>query len=192
MFWRRDMRKQGEKPAIYVFFGLIAGGKSTLALAWAERLGIGCYNSDVVRKELAGPAGPGDQFGQGMYSQDVSTETYQALADHAATELEQGRSVVLDASYRRRGDRQAVCRLAEKYGVELRFILCSCPEAETKRRLAQRALDPTAVSDGRWEIYQEQQKIFEPPDELSAADLLTLPTTAPVAELVARLADELD
>ena len=46
-----------KNPPLYfhiLFFGLIASGKSTLAKAWAEQKNIPYYNSDVVRKELAG------------------------------------------------------------------------------------------------------------------------------------------
>ncbi len=50
------------------------------------------------------------------------------------------------------------------------------------------ALDPAAVSDGRWDIYLRQKKIFEPPDELQPAEFVTLSTLAPVDVLVDRLA----
>jgi len=44
----------GTRKTGYVFFGMVATGKSYLAKAWAERLGGLYLNSDVVRKELAG------------------------------------------------------------------------------------------------------------------------------------------
>ena len=39
---------------IWVFFGLIATGKSTLAEKWAARHTMAHFNSDRLRKELAG------------------------------------------------------------------------------------------------------------------------------------------
>ena len=39
---------------IFVFFGLIASGKSTLAEHFAKRYHLPYYNTDRVRKELAG------------------------------------------------------------------------------------------------------------------------------------------
>lgn len=186
------MRKPNKPPlTVYVFFGLIGGGKSTLAAAWARRLGIGCFNSDVVRKELAGSdaGGRGLPFGQGLYAEAFTRKTYQALLDRAAGELSRGRSVALDGSYRCRADRLAVRDLAKKYGARAFFILCSCPEAELKKRLRQRELDPKAVSDGSWQIYRRQKEIFEAPAELRPDELLTLVTLAPVDTLVARLAE---
>lgn len=175
---------------VYVFFGLIASGKSTLAQAWADRLRIACYNSDVIRKELAGRAGPGRdlQFNQGIYAEQFTRETYQALMDRAAAELGRSRSVVLDASYRARADRESLRALAEKHGVAIRFILCSCPESELKLRLETRARDPKAVSDGRWEIYQKQKELFEEPEELATEELMVFSTQAPVNLLVEQLA----
>ena len=35
-----------------------------------------------------------------------------------------------------------------------------------KSRMTQRAKDKLAVSDGRWEIYQQQKKLFVAPTEL--------------------------
>lgn len=179
---------------LYIFFGLIATGKSTLARAWAEHLGINWYNSDVLRKELAGLTGTrgGQGFRQGIYTEEYTARTYQALADKAAEELGQGRSVVLDASYRSQSLRQAVRNLAKKHGALARFILCSCAEAELRRRLEERARDPEAVSDGRWEIYLRQKEVFEAPDELAADELITIDTKAPQASLVGQLARALD
>ena len=180
---------------MYVFFGLIAGGKSTLAQAWASRLHIPYYNSDIVRKELAGGtdlrAGK-QEYGRGMYSEDLTRKTYQALLGKAADELTRGRSVALDASYSCRADRDGVRALKKKYGVRVRFILCSCPEAEARARMEKRALDPAAVSDGRWDIYLRQKEIFEPPEDLQPAEFVTLSTLAPVDVLVDRLARALD
>jgi predicted kinase len=188
------MRKPDKQPLIvYVFFGLIGGGKSTLAAAWARRLGIDWFNSDMLRKEMAGPdaGGRGLPFGQGLYAKAFTGKTYQALLDRAAGELSRGRSVVLDGSYRCRADRLAVRDLAENYGARALFILCSCPEVELKKRLRQREADPKAVSDGNWQIYQKQKEIFEEPAELRPEELATLVTLAPVDVLVARLAEEL-
>jgi len=195
LLWHRDMRKQDEPPQAYVFFGLIASGKSTLAQAWAGRLRIPYYNSDIVRKELAGRTDlrvGKQEYGRGIYSAELTRKTYQALLDKAADAVASGRSVILDASYRCRADRDGVRALKKKYGARVRFILCSCPEAEARARMKKRALDPAAVSDGRLDIYLRQKEIFEPPDELQPAEFITLSTLAPVDELVDRLARALE
>ncbi len=176
---------------ITVFFGMIAAGKSLLAEAWAARCGAEYWNSDRLRKELAGVAATArcaEGVDQGIYTPAFSRRTYDALLDRAAAALAAGRSVVLDASYQSAAERRRVVALARRMGARLRFVLCACSEDETRRRLAMRAADPGAVSDGRWEIYLAQKRRFEPPDELPAGMLVTLDTGDQPSRLLDRLA----
>lgn len=153
---------------ILVFFGMTASGKSTLAQACAERYGAPYYNTDRVRKELAGlpaTAHRPDAVGQGIYSHELSAKTYETLLHKAKEELSQrGETLVLlDGSYASLEDREGVRRLARELGVMARFVYCWCSEEETRRRLQLRAQDPLAVSDGRWEIYLHQLQSFTQP-----------------------------
>jgi predicted kinase len=176
--------------AIYVFFGLIATGKSTLARVWAERHALASFNSDVVRKELAGLAPTArrqEALDQGIYTAEFSRKTYETLLAKAEAEVRAGRGAVLDASYQRRDERRRVRKLARRYGFPVYFVLCTCPEPVLRERLAQRLLDPAAVSDGRWEIYIRQKEKFEPPTELEPGELVTLETQGSTAAVIARL-----
>jgi len=181
-------------PVLYVFFGLIATGKSTLSQAWAWHKQVRCYNSDWVRKELAG-INPTDSrretIDAGIYTRDFSERTYQTLLERAAVRLQRGDSVILDASYQYARDRQDVRNLARSLHCAVYFILCQCSEAEMKRRMDEREKDPAAVSDGRWEVYLQQKKRFEPPDELAPSELVTIDTQAPLEELLAELKKKL-
>ena len=176
---------------LYVFFGLIATGKSTLAGEWAKKINAAHYNSDRVRKELAELAATANQsesWGKGIYTKEFSRRTYDALLERAERDLRNGRAVVLDASYNARPERDRVCELADRLGMTPIFVHCVCEETELKRRMEERALDPAAVSDGRWEIYLGQREKFQPPDELPAGQCLTFDTNGAVPELVAGLA----
>jgi len=167
---------------IFVFFGLIASGKSFLAERFAAERGLPYFNSDRVRKELAGiapterrPAG----IGEGIYTSALSVKTYQTMLERAEQALQSGvAGVILDGSYSIAVGRSKVRRLAERLGAKPLFILCACSEAETKRRLELRAKDPNAVSDGRWEIFICQRKSFVQPNELPPEILLRLNTEA--------------
>jgi uncharacterized protein len=176
--------------ALYVFFGVTATGKSTLARAWAHNHSLAYYNTDIVRKDLAGLSATSRQpsaLETGIYAPESSRRTYDALLEQAEQELRAGRGVVLDGSYQKHEERLRVRDLAQKYDSPVYFILCTCPERVLQERLALRASDPAAVSDGRWEIYLQQQKKFEPPAELSARELVILDTDAPVTQLGERL-----
>lgn len=179
---------------IYVFFGMIASGKSTLAAGWARAGGLPYHNSDVVRKELAGVSGQSRQrtaYEAGIYSRDFSRKTYDALLAAAAHDLRQGRCPVLDASYAKADERRRLMDLAEGEKARIVFILCRCSEQEIRRRLQLRANDPVAVSDADWEIYLRQMESFEYPAELSADLLLTIDTEADPALLLKRLEEKL-
>jgi predicted kinase len=187
--------EQSRKHAVlYVFFGMIATGKSSLAQSWARHKQLRSYNSDLVRKELAGISPTESQrrtINAGIYSRDFSRKTYRALLERAEARLQQGESVILDASYQFARDRKDLKALAKNLNCQVYFILCQCSEVEMKRRMDERAQDPAAVSDGRWEIYLKQKKRFEPPDELAAPELIIIDTQAPLEDLLEELARKL-
>ncbi len=181
---------------IYVFFGLIASGKSTLAELFAARHGLPCYNTDRVRKELAcldPTERRPDGMNQGIYTPEFTQKTYQAMLDRAGEDVQQGAgSVVLDGSYSTLADRKKVIELAKFSATDPLFILCGCSDKEVKRRLELRAKDPNAVSDGRWEIYIKQKEKFVFPDELLGNQLILLDTEAKPEQLLAKLNDRID
>jgi len=181
-------------PVVYVFFGMIATGKSTISQVWAKHKQLPCYNSDRVRKELAGinpTETQRESADSGIYTKGFSQKTYNALLNKAEAKLQQGDSVIIDASYQYAHDRQGIRELAKELKCQVYFILCQCPEAEMKLRMELRGKDPGAVSDGRWEIYLKQKKRFELPDELPDSELIILDTRAPIEELLDKLIKKL-
>lgn len=177
-----------------VFWGMTASGKSTLGRVWASRHQAPYYNTDRIRKELAGLRAEEkrpDAVGRGIYSPAFSVKTYQTMLDRASRDFALGvRLVVLDGSYGRRADRDLVRSMATAAGARCVFFLCLCGEQEARRRLSVRARDPEAVSDGRWEIYLHQQQTFELP-EAGEGDCIRLHTEQPVEALMQRLTTQL-
>ncbi|MDP3479937.1 MAG: AAA family ATPase [Desulfoprunum sp.] len=181
-------RKKRVKKLVMVFFGMTATGKSFVARAWAEKEGNPYFNSDIVRKELAGRAPETRQeadVNAGIYSPAFTRQTYDELIRRAECALlnDETCSVVLDASYQSRLERDLVrLRMEGKYRVF--FVHCTCSEEIVKERLALRAEDPHAISDGRWDIYLDQKKKFEMPVELGGEQLMTLETEMALPELL--------
>lgn len=177
---------------VTVFFGMTASGKSTLGMAWADRCQATYYNTDRVRKELAGlqvaDKRP-DELGQGIYSAAFTERTYLAMLDHVREDFARGQGqVVLDGSYGRRADRDRVRSVAREWGARCVFLFCVCPEEEVRRRLERRARDPLAVSDGRWEVYLHQRQTFEVPDAAHEDDCIRLNTNQPIGAMLTWLA----
>lgn len=181
---RRDLA-----PHLVVFSGLMGAGKSTLARELSFELGLDLLSSDLLRKELAGVAATEhrrDAYNEGMYSAEFTRKTYGEMFSRGEQALRAGRSVILDASFARRDDRDAAADLARRLGA--RFLLCQavCPEEMVRERLEARAGLPGEASDGRWELYSRQRDDFQlltsPPETWQDLD-----TGLPVAENIDRI-----
>jgi uncharacterized protein len=141
-------------------------------------------NSDVVRKSLAGVSGRQQvAYETGIYSPIMTKNTYAKMAREAEKLLKGGAGSILDATFAQRDHRERIARLAKKYGAPLAVIYCRASDEVTRARLAQRAGEGNDISDGRWEIYSEQKKTFEPPSEIPTDDYLELDTRLPVHSL---------
>jgi uncharacterized protein len=171
---------------LFIFFGLIASGKSTLASAWAEDKQLPYFNSDIIRKELAGirpEQSAKDSLNQGIYTPEFSRKTYDKLLKNANKTLKDI-STVLDGSYHVAAEREKIITLGQQLTIDPVFILCYCSDSETEKRLGQRALDPQAVSDGTLEIYKKQKLKFEPPVELQKNQILKIETNRSIPDLI--------
>ncbi|HEY8837036.1 MAG TPA: AAA family ATPase [Dehalococcoidia bacterium] len=153
------------RPVLLLVTGLSGTGKSRLATRLADLLAWPVLNSDRVRKELAGLAAESrvpaaDEAG--IYDQAFTERTYAALLDGADHLLSAGNSIVLDATFLLRDQRDAAQALAARHRAALRMIVCTAPEAVVATRLAERATEPTAVSDAGWDVYMAQRRHQEP------------------------------
>lgn len=174
---------------LLVFFGMVATGKSYLASAWAKHYDVPYYNSDRIRKELAGinpETCQREEVDKGIYTPEFSRRTYDALINCAKQcfQADKQACVVLDGSYQLLSERD----LLRKHFAGLAqpvFIHCTCAEDVVKKRLDIRENDPDAVSDGNWQIYLAQKKRFQP--VLDKEHVIELDTDAPLSELIQRV-----
>jgi aminoglycoside phosphotransferase family enzyme/predicted kinase len=152
------------RPLLVAIGGLMGTGKSTVAQFLSEALGWEWLRSDVIRKELA-HIPPSEhrfeKFHQGIYSPDFTRKTYRAFFDRAQTLMQRGKSVILDGSFMKKADREEALKAAQKAKADFLFIECQCPVGEIKKRMARRANEKNEPSNGRWEIFADQQKGYE-------------------------------
>ncbi|MCB2215923.1 MAG: AAA family ATPase [Desulfobulbaceae bacterium] len=171
--------RASERPRVVVFFGLVASGKSHLAKRWARVHHCRYYNTDIVRKELFGLDPISRQQAEvnhGIYSAEHNRATYREMIRRMTDDLDRQRTTIaLDGSYREEHEREKVVAACGAR-CDIVFIYCYCSETETRKRLDRRAVDPTAVSDGRWEIYLHQRAHFRVPTTIEGVRLLLLNT----------------
>jgi aminoglycoside phosphotransferase family enzyme/predicted kinase len=169
-----------EKPVLILTAGLIGSGKSYQAQRIAARLGADVIRTDILRKEMLNihPAEKRhESFGQGIYARDVSQKTYEKAIELAAEKIQQGRPVIIDASFKNRSDRALAVNLSERLQVPFYIIECFCPDDVVKLRLEKRKLDKDNPSDGRWEILQEQKNQYEQIEEVPGSCCFKVDTT---------------
>ncbi len=182
------------RPVLTVIGGLPGTGKSSLAKELGDELGLVVISSDVVRKRLAGldPSMPRHEAYQaGIYSEEMTRRTYLAMADDAAKLMAAGHSVILDATFGLRWQRQLARATAERVEGKFLFIECMAPEAEIRRRLAERQAAGESVSDADFEIYLEQKRRFEPAGELEENSYVCADTGSDVSRVVKALSERL-
>jgi aminoglycoside phosphotransferase family enzyme/predicted kinase len=173
-------RAQG--PMVIGCMGLSGTGKSTLAASLADLVDATVLRSDVIRKRADGATATAER-----YSPEARSGVYAALASEADAALESEQSVIADATYLRRPDRDRLRDVAARRGVPCVFVECRTDPTRVRQRLDDRPADD--VSDARWETYLAQQREQEPlgADERSIA----VDTDGGTDEVVARALREL-
>ena len=196
------------RPVLIMVGGLMGTGKSTVALALQQELGWALLSSDTLRKRLAqlDPSQPqADAFGQGLYRPEWTARTYDALRAETSTTLAHGRSVLLDASFVRRTDRQMIASVAQAHGADICFVECVCPPETALQRLAQRwnmhaeikhlpSNVASSASDGRPELYNAQHARWESFVSYEEPDVqhIVVTTTQPIAHSCEQVLDMLN
>lgn len=175
-------------PRLVLSAGSIGSGKSTIARYLAADTGMALISSDVVRKRLAGVAPRErhyDAFGAGIYTPEFTERTYTEMLDLARAFLQEGRSVVLDATFGSRERRDAASALAAATGADYWAVECVATDETVQERLRRRQHRGGSVSDGRWEIYQQEKQHFQPLAEVPEGRHVVVHTSSrPVSESV--------
>jgi uncharacterized protein len=127
------------RPTLWVFFGLPASGKSTLADQAADALRVPVFRSDIVRKEDPSRSGPGvATYNTGQYRFSVRNRVYGHLLATAQEKLNKGQSLILDATFSKARWRQEARQLALDKDVSLIFVECRCNRQTMVSRLKAR------------------------------------------------------
>jgi uncharacterized protein len=146
-------------PALVVMHGLSGSGKTTVSQGIVEHFGAVRVRSDVERKRLHGLGALESSRsapGAGLYARDVSTRTYDRLAEVARLILASGRVAVIDAAFLERARRDAFRLMARDAGVPFVIVHCDVPVDELRQRVALRQRARSDASEAGIEVLELQ------------------------------------
>ncbi|MHA6720091.1 AAA family ATPase [Sphingomonas sp. RS6] len=145
-------------PQLIVVGGLSGTGKSSLARLLGGRYGRApgarVLRSDVFRKRLAGLP-PEARLPSSHYTRRNDDETYEALFESADDHLACGTTVILDAVFMNRSEREVAEALALQARVPFTGIWLEAPERDRIARVAARTGD---ASDATADVAREQSR----------------------------------
>jgi len=133
-------------PLLGITHGLSGSGKTWLSDQLIPALPCFRVRSDVERKRLFGESGPVAP-GSGIYSKQHTENTYARLEQVARDVLSDGWSLIVDAAFLKRPERDRFHDLAEGLGVGFAIIDCQAPESVLRARIERRATEAKDASD---------------------------------------------
>jgi hypothetical protein len=159
-------------PDLVILHGLSGSGKTRVSQTVLEAVGAIRVRSDLERKRLHGftaAARTGSAVGQGIYTDAAGAATYDRLADLASRIVEAQFSVLVDATFLQRAQRQRFRALAEQLGVPFVIMRTEASETELRRRIEQRANQATDASEATVAVLDRQLRLQEPLDSSERA-----------------------
>lgn len=147
------------RPVLILMHGLSGSGKSTVAKQLVEALGAIQIRSDIERKRLVGLNSYDrscSDIGQGIYSKDVTEQTYDRLADLAGTIIQAGYNVIVDATFLKQSQRSRFITLAQENQIPYLIISCEAPVGVLQNRIKQRKETGVDPSEATIDVLQGQ------------------------------------
>ena len=174
---------QPAPPALIITHGLSASGKTWLSQQLLESLDAIRVRSDIERKRLHGLA-PSERSGsaidRGIYTADASQRTYARLAELATMILHAGHTVIVDAAFLRRVQRDQLYAVAVQERVPFVILDIQAPETTLRERLLQRSQQKNEVSEAGLTVLQHQLATRELLSDDEQGRTLTIDGNKPV------------
>lgn len=174
-----------ESPRLWITYGVSGSGKTTLSELIVQRHEVVRLRSDIERKRMFGlsaNARPTPPQQAEMYGEQYNERTYARLETLARGILTAGYSVIIDATFLKRRDRERFHELADQEGVSLAILDCHSDEQTLRQRVADRMAKNDDASDADLRVLEYQLANREPLTEAERKLVFDVPDLVRVAE----------
>jgi hypothetical protein len=148
-------------PLVLAVGGLAGTGKTTLAAALADALGVELLRTDVVRQELFGAGTHAAELDAGPYRREAREQVYAELSRRAAAFHADRVSVVLDGTFSTIGSLDQAQSVAVDPSSTFLAIECVCLPEIARERISRRLAAGHDASDARPEVHDVQRNRWE-------------------------------
>ena len=155
-------------PHLLITHGLSGCGKTVASNQLLQSDPQACtlrLRSDVERKRLFGIASnapSGSPLGGGIYDATAQQQTYARLRELAKTLLRQGWSVIVDAAFLQRAERDAFHTLANELGLPFQILAPQASPAQLRERILARQAQGRDASEATLAVLERQLRTLEP------------------------------
>ena len=148
---------------LILMHGFSGSGKTWNSAKLVQELPALRVRSDLERKrlpEVRVDRGSDGGIERGIYSPEISDRTYERMASHCETGLRTGFSMIADATFLRRRDREMFLQMAGRIGVAVSIVDCRAEHSILLERIRRRA--GSDVSDADEEVLEHQLRNHDP------------------------------
>lgn len=153
---------------LVITHGLSGCGKTVASTQLLQRDGQATtlrLRSDVERKRLFGlpsTARSGSKINTELYATDAHARTYGHLRELAGLLLRAGWSVIVDATFLQRADRDAFAALAREAGAAFAILAPQATPSQLRERILARNAQGHDASDATLEVLAQQMRVINP------------------------------
>ncbi|WP_372894947.1 AAA family ATPase [Stieleria sp.] len=166
-----------DRPALWITHGVSGSGKTTASEWVVQRHGAIRLRSDIERKRHFGmqPTDrPNQRQQRDLYCETANHATYERLRRMARCILRSGHSVVIDATFLRRDDRQMFANLATRESATFAILDCHAEEQTLRQRISDRIARDDDASDADMDVLDGQLSSIEPLSESEQASVIEM------------------